>query len=451
MTHYESSTPMGCKVICLNTNSSITQEDACMLQALYSRDPNSVYDHLEKLKNTPSGKFMDTYYVNYGHKSIGDCGIAILFIENVSMLAAKAVQDWALYNGQEVSTRYVDYSKQPFIIPSFLSEVENGKDEFGKIHEKLRNFYISNLPKLCNFLKSKYPIKPEEKVGIYNKAINAKAFDILRGFLPTGASTSLSISCTLRQFADKLMYLRNHPLEEVRQIAASMKEVLQKGNPHSFNHKIYEENEKYVKNFMENNYYFNPTQKFSDFELSNVSLDYSILSEYRHLILGRPPKSELPPILSQCGNLSFEFLLDYGSYRDLQRHRSVSQTMPLLTIKNGFENWYLDQLSEEIKIEALELLKDIEYYINISNIDEKYFQYIIPMGYKVPIRLVGNLPSIIYISELRSSTTVHQTLRIRAIQIAKELQKILGKESINVIDDNEIFDVKRGTQDIIQK
>lgn len=73
------------------------------------------------------------------------------------------------------------------------------------------------------------------------------------------------------------------------------------------------------------------------------------------------------------------------------------------------------------------------------------------MGYRVPIRLIGNLPSIIYISEMRSSTTVHQTLRIRAIQIAKELQKILGKESINVIDDNEIFDVKRGTQDIIQK
>ena len=73
------------------------------------------------------------------------------------------------------------------------------------------------------------------------------------------------------------------------------------------------------------------------------------------------------------------------------------------------------------------------------------------MGYRVPIRLVGNLPSIIYISELRSSTTVHQTLRVRAIQIAKELQKILGKESINVIGDDEIFDVKRGTQDIVQK
>lgn len=447
MTHYESTTSMGSKVILLNTNSTITQEDACMLQALYSRDPNSVYDHLEKLKNTPSGKFMDTYYVNYGHKSIGDCGISILFIENVSMLAAKAIQDWHLYNGQEVSTRYVDYCKQPFIIPSLNKEEES----FKVIHEKLRNFYISNLPKLKEFLKLKYPIKTEEKPLIYNKAIAAKAFDILRGFLPAGASTSLSISCTLRQFADKLMYLRNHPLEEVRQIAESMKEVLQKGNPHSFNHKIYEENEKYIKTFMDNKYYFNPKQKFSDFELSNTSLDYSIISEYQELISNRPPKSELPPILSQCGNLSFEFLLDYGSYRDLQRHRSVSQTMPLLTINNGFEAWYLRQLPEDIKFEALELLKDIEYYISISNVDQIYFQYIIPMGYKVPIRLVGNLPSIIYISELRSSATVHQTLRIRAIQIAKELQNILGKDCINVIEDKEIFDVKRGNQDIVQK
>nr|MDP9127602.1 thymidylate synthase [Pseudomonadota bacterium] len=49
-------------------------EDLAMLQALYSRSPASVLSHLEKLKQTGSGKFMDNYYVGYGHASIGDCG-----------------------------------------------------------------------------------------------------------------------------------------------------------------------------------------------------------------------------------------------------------------------------------------------------------------------------------------------------------------------------------------
>jgi hypothetical protein len=68
-------------------------EDIAMMQALYSRSSASVQHHLEKVKKTGSGKFMESYYVGYGHESIGDCGSTTIFIENVSILAAKAIQD----------------------------------------------------------------------------------------------------------------------------------------------------------------------------------------------------------------------------------------------------------------------------------------------------------------------------------------------------------------------
>jgi len=67
-------------------------ETVAMLQALYSRSPQSVREHLLKVKAGPE-KFMARYYVGYNHKSIGDCGTTSIFIENVSMLAAKAIQD----------------------------------------------------------------------------------------------------------------------------------------------------------------------------------------------------------------------------------------------------------------------------------------------------------------------------------------------------------------------
>lgn len=69
-------------------------EDEAMLQALYSRSAASVSEHLQKLAKTGSGKFMEQFYVGYGHASIGDCGTTTLFFENVSTLAAKAIQDW---------------------------------------------------------------------------------------------------------------------------------------------------------------------------------------------------------------------------------------------------------------------------------------------------------------------------------------------------------------------
>lgn len=73
-------------------------EATAMLQALYSRDPKSVLQHKERVQTLGVDKFMSSYYVGYGHKSIGDCGTTTVFIEQVSMLAAKSVQDWPLYN-----------------------------------------------------------------------------------------------------------------------------------------------------------------------------------------------------------------------------------------------------------------------------------------------------------------------------------------------------------------
>src|SRR3990172_7428114 len=95
----------------------LSPEDLAMLQALYSRSAASVMDHLEKVKATGSGKFMSQFYVGYGHKSIADCGSTTMFIEGVSLLAAKALQDWALYCGQETSTRYIEMSRQPILYP----------------------------------------------------------------------------------------------------------------------------------------------------------------------------------------------------------------------------------------------------------------------------------------------------------------------------------------------
>jgi hypothetical protein len=104
------------------TTHEFSPEPLAMLQALYSRDPRSVLDHIDRVHKVGAEKFMGSFYVGYGHKSIGDCGTTTIFIEQVSMLCAKAFQDWPLYNGQEASTRYLDMSKQEVLNPLKSSE-----------------------------------------------------------------------------------------------------------------------------------------------------------------------------------------------------------------------------------------------------------------------------------------------------------------------------------------
>ena len=135
-------------------------QDNAMLQALYSRSSKSVMEHVEKVRQTGSGKFMETYYVGYGHASIADCGSTTIFIEGASILADKAIQDWYLYSGQETSTRYIDMSKQP-VIDSLDTE------ESREIIERWMDFYTNSQEKMNTYIKSLYPRKENEEEKIY--------------------------------------------------------------------------------------------------------------------------------------------------------------------------------------------------------------------------------------------------------------------------------------------
>src|SRR3989344_853641 len=213
-------------VIVLDTGSVINPESSAMLQALHARSIGGLESHLKILSEKGPENFMKNFYVGYGHKSIGDCGTASLFIEGISMLAAKAIQDWPLYSGQESSTRYIDFQIQPFKNPA-------GTQEGEEIVESYRKFYMEALEPTKEHVKKQFPIKEGEKETIYNKAIAARAFDILRGFLPAGSTTNLAWHTNLRQAADKIALLRHHPLLEVRNTAEAIERALLLAFPNS--------------------------------------------------------------------------------------------------------------------------------------------------------------------------------------------------------------------------
>ncbi|MEA3398927.1 MAG: FAD-dependent thymidylate synthase [Patescibacteria group bacterium] len=431
----------GGKVIILDTGAIINPEAEAMLQALHSRSTGGLESHLKILEKRGPENFMKNFYVGYGHKSIGDCGTISIFIEGVSILVAKAIQDWPLYSGQESSTRYIDFKTQPFKNPA---QVKQGE----KILENWRKFYSQSLKPIVEHLKKKHPLKENESEKIYNKAIDARSFDILRGFLPAGSTTNLAWHTNLRQAADKIMFLRHNPLEEVKNVADAIERALIKAYPNSFSHKRYEKTEKFNKYFMEKEYYYH-NSKCPDFKLTKNNIDEKLIS--KTLLRKRPPKTELPRQLTEAGDIQFEFLLDFGSYRDLQRHRSLTQRMPLLTNEISFEKWYLDELPKEVREKAIKLLKKQKEITNKLKISKEEKQYYIPMGYNVSCRLTGGLPAWLYIIELRATCFVHPTLRKRAKQMAKALTKKFKYLKIHLDKEIDRFDIKRGEQDIVLK
>ncbi|HVU80317.1 MAG TPA: FAD-dependent thymidylate synthase, partial [Candidatus Paceibacterota bacterium] len=297
--HVRKTLPGNGQVVVVDTGALITAEAEAMLQALHSRSIGGIDAHLVRLAKKGAKEFMDTYYVGYGDKSIGDCGTATLFTEGVSMLAAKAIQDFQLYNGQESSTRYIDFSKQPFADPS-------GSPTGQHLLESLRAFHLKGLARMKEELAVRHPRQDSEDEKVWQKAINARAFDVMRSFLPAGAATNLSWHGELRQLSDHLLRLRNHPLSEVRDIARAAREALQEAYPSSFNQKEYPATEEYTRRWMEGYYFDSPN--VGDVKLEWDGLDKSLLAEYSSAMRDRGIKTEPPKYLGECGTMRFSFL-----------------------------------------------------------------------------------------------------------------------------------------------
>jgi len=433
-------------VLALDTGALITPEANAMIQALHSRSIGGIDSHLLKLAQKGAKNFMDTYYVGYGDKSIGDCGTVTMFIEGVSMLAAKAVQDSMLYNGQEASTRYIDFSKQAFANPAGTRKGE-------QMLESLRSFHLEGLESMKETLALRHSRQDGEEEKVWEKAIKARAFDVMRSTLPAGAATNLAWHATLRHAADHLARLRNHPLEEVRDIARALHEAVDEMYPSSFKQKVYEATEAYTRSWMQNIYYFLDERSPAQARLEYSGIDTSLLSEYRDVLATRPQKTEPPKFLGESGTLRFAFQLDFGSFRDIQRHRALLQRMPLLTTKLGFHPWYLEQMPQKLQEQAEGFLAQYVADVASLGLPEVQAQYYVPMGYKVSCRITGDIPSLIWLTELRSGISVHPTLRTVAQDIGAIMQKELGEHGLVLhLDKSEDrFNYKRGTQDIVEK
>lgn len=432
-------------VLVLNNEAKIDAQAEAMLQALHSRSTGGIRSHLETLKKKGAQNFMEQFYVGYGHKSIGDCGSATVFVEGISMLAAKAIQDWRLYSGQEASTRYVDFSEQVFLNPLESDEGES-------VMEKWRTFYLEAQEPVREHLKEQFPCGADEDEKIYTKAIAARAFDITRAFLPAGATTNVAWRMNLRQFADELMLLRHHPLAEVRDIAGKTEKALEKMYPQSFGHERFETTEKYNESWMRDEYYY-INEELENFTLLYDAVDRDLLAVHKEQMAARPLKTELPPTIAECGVVGYEFLLDFGSFRDLQRHRAVAQRMPLLARQHGFEQWYLKSLPSDLREKAEKFIVQQEECIAQLEIDDVVAQYYTAMGYRVPCRVIGDMKALVYLVELRSTRFVHPTLVAQMLPMIENMKELFGADGLVIHQDDEPnrFDIRRGEHDIMEK
>jgi hypothetical protein len=230
--------------------------------------------------------------------------------------------------------------------------------------------------------------------------------------------------------------------------------LLKKKYPSSFSHKEYETQLFYLNNIYNFISYLFPKEENKFFNVKSL-VKRELEPELMKLMMERPKYTQIPRYLGQYARYLISFQLDYGSFRDLQRHRNGFCPIPLLTTEIGFHDWYIRQLPPTVAEKALLLIETQQQAIQRLAHDEKVskedLQYYIPLGYRVYCELEYDLAEIIYVSELRSGITVHPTLRSIAQQMAMYIRNDYPGFPIYTDDSESDFDVKRGLQDIIKR
>src|SRR5690349_21841160 len=92
--------------------------------AKYSRSSLSMKESLREISTQKAEKFLNTFYFQYGHRSIADLAHIALAIERLSILAAIVVADEQRWDGQERSTRYQDFRKSGYYTPEFGDDAQ---------------------------------------------------------------------------------------------------------------------------------------------------------------------------------------------------------------------------------------------------------------------------------------------------------------------------------------
>lgn len=462
---------LGLRTLLLKEFVSNTEESGfnTIVQDDHSMEPEAQIAAIKKAQN-----FYDRILDGYGDDSIGELGGAHLAIENVSMLAAKAVEDNRIGGSPlEKSTRYIYFDQKVKGEYLFYREPVLMTSAYRDLYVNTCNMLFDTYSRMIHVLTPLFESKTPRSEGIsqaaYAAAIRAKVLDCLRGLLPAGTLTNMGVFGNGR-FYDYLIHkLHCHNLVEMQDIGKKAYEELAKVIPSfvrraQISHKTHQSFSEFydaTRSDLQSlaDYYDNNTQEEPAEERSIHLIAYDPESPYKvaAALLFPYSNQSLEALQSMCKNLpeeeisrildsvaicrenrrqkspralehadfTFEITADFGVYRDLHRHRTLTQERQLLTCNYGYyiPPEIVGTTLETDYVNAMSKAKEA-YDIIASSLPEEA-QYVIPMAFNVRWYFHINLRALQWMCELRSAPAGHPTYRFVAQLMAKQVCNVL--------------------------
>ncbi len=193
--------------------------------ARYSRSSGSMAESIRELTAAKAGDFLNTFYFEYGHRSIADMAHLTFALEDISILAAMRVVDEPLWDGQERSTRYQTFRASSYVVPTEIEADPEAHRVFSQACNALFDSYENLTSRLVEVLTQSHPRPDEMRAAGFRRILRARAFDIARGLLPLGTRTSVGQVVSARTLESQISRLLADPYAELREVGTALREA----------------------------------------------------------------------------------------------------------------------------------------------------------------------------------------------------------------------------------
>lgn len=430
--------------------------------ARYSRSPDSIEDSLRWVHGHSAEKFWEQFYFDYGHASIADLGHVIICFEGISELAAIHIEDESLWDGQAKSSRYQDFSPGGVFVPESIQGTPVEATYRG-IAGRLYQAYEGLHPPIKEYLIRATPKPPEMKPAAYDRAMNARTFDVTRYFLPLASTTNVGQVVSIRTLEKQISRLLSLPASELRSIGEDLKAACAVppvnlwgelcGQAAGPNEPLAPTLARYAR---ASDYVIRTYPDLKQFAAERLRLGAVQLSEPVELVVPHDPLDELAATLLyrvtaypyrqilgavrgwtekdkqevvevglrwrgshdellkefRCGyGFIFDILMDLGGWRDLHRHRRCQQVRQDFTTIHGYETpSALKEAGAEASYRAAmdEVKEQLE---GLGASHPEAAAYLTPFGFRTRCLFKMDYAEAEYIARLRSGVKGHFSYR----------------------------------------
>ena len=192
--------------------------------AKYSRSKLSMRESLTEISSQRAEQFLNTFYFQYGHRSIADLAHIAFAVERLSLLAAIVLVDETRWDGQERSTRYQNFLESGWYLPGFGDD-SGSAGLYAQTIESLFATYQRVSAAVLALLGSRVARPEGMKAETYERTLRARAFDVARYLLPLATNTSLGQIVSARTLETQVSRLLSHPTAEIRLLGEKLREA----------------------------------------------------------------------------------------------------------------------------------------------------------------------------------------------------------------------------------